>query len=69
MLYYGIISLINFSGNMWCESANVVLNDASRGGLSAGSITLSSTLDRIRITTVNGTDTFDSGQINIMYEG
>ena len=34
-----------------------------------GSKTLSATLDRIRITTVNGTDTFDAGQINIMYEG
>ena len=31
--------------------------------------TLSATLDRIRVTTVNGTDIFDSGQINIMYEG
>ena len=31
--------------------------------------TLSGTLDRIRITTVNGTDTFDAGSINILYEG
>lgn len=30
--------------------------------------TLSGTLDRIRITTVNGTDTFDAGSINIMWE-
>jgi hypothetical protein len=35
----------------------------------AGGKTLSGTLDRIRITTVNGTDTFDSGILNIMYEG
>jgi len=34
----------------------------------AGSITLSGTLDRVRITTVNGTDTFDAGSINILYE-
>jgi len=34
-----------------------------------GSITLGGTLDRIRITTVNGTDTFDAGSINILYEG
>ena len=26
------------------------------------------TLDRVRITTVNGTDTFDAGSINILYE-
>jgi hypothetical protein len=35
----------------------------------AGSKTLSATLDRVRITTVNGTDTFDAGTINISYEG
>jgi hypothetical protein len=31
--------------------------------------TLSDTLDRIRITSNNGTDTFDAGTINIMVEG
>jgi hypothetical protein len=34
----------------------------------AGSVTLSGALDRVRITTVNGTDTFDAGSINILYE-
>ena len=33
-----------------------------------GSVTLAGTLDRIRITTVNGTDTFDAGTINILFE-
>jgi hypothetical protein len=33
-----------------------------------GEVSLSGTLDRVRITTVNGTDTFDAGSINIMYE-
>jgi hypothetical protein len=31
-------------------------------------VTLSGALDRVRITTVNGTDTFDAGSINILYE-
>jgi hypothetical protein len=35
----------------------------------SGKKTLSGTLDRVRITTVNGTDAFDAGTINIMYEG
>jgi hypothetical protein len=35
----------------------------------SGSKTLSATLDRIRITTVNGTDTFDAGTINVSWEG
>jgi hypothetical protein len=33
-----------------------------------GSVALSGALDRVRITTVNGTDTFDAGSINILYE-
>jgi hypothetical protein len=36
--------------------------------LTAGSKALSGTLDRIRLTTTNGTDTFDAGSINILYE-
>jgi hypothetical protein len=35
---------------------------------SAGSVTLGGAIDRVRITTVNGTDTFDAGTINILYE-
>jgi hypothetical protein len=34
----------------------------------SGAVALSGTLDRVRITTVNGTDTFDAGSINILYE-
>ena len=33
-----------------------------------GQKALSDVLDRVRITTVNGTDTFDAGSINILYE-
>ena len=35
---------------------------------SSGTITLSGALDRVRITSSNGTDTFDAGSINIMWE-
>lgn len=34
----------------------------------AGSVTLSGAVDRVRITTSNGTDAFDAGSVNIMYE-
>jgi hypothetical protein len=34
-----------------------------------GSVTLSGVLDRVIITTVNGTGTFRAGSINILYEG
>jgi hypothetical protein len=33
-----------------------------------GVVTLSGAVDTVRITTVNGTDTFDAGTINILYE-
>lgn len=38
---------------------------ANRGG---GTVTLSGVLDRIRLTTVNGTDLFDAGSANILFE-
>jgi len=63
---YGIVILQNFSGNTWVESGTV--NNAGAGKISNGSKTLDSALDRVRITTGNGTDTFDAGTINIMYE-
>lgn len=60
------ISLQNLSTNSWVNSGTLV--DGTRGHFCAGAIALGGTLDRIRITTVNGTDTFDAGSINILYE-
>lgn len=64
-----IISLQNITTNSWVESGAIMRNDTADGGFNAGSISLAGTLDRIRITTVNGIDAFDAGSINIMYEG
>jgi hypothetical protein len=36
--------------------------------VSAGNISLGDVLDRVRITTVNGTDSYNAGSINILYE-
>jgi hypothetical protein len=36
--------------------------------IASSGVTLSGALDRVRITTVGGTDTFDAGSINILYE-
>lgn len=61
------LTLLNSSTGLWVYS--VCLGNQSGAGISGGgSKTLSGTLDRVRITTVNGTDTFDSGSINILYE-
>lgn len=61
-----VITLI--SGNSYSFSS-MLNSTAPEMRIGAGSKTLSATLDRIRITTVNGTDTFDAGQINVMVEG
>jgi hypothetical protein len=63
----GIVTLTLVSSNNWV--ASVVTNPISTWSYSgAGKIALGGTLDRVRITTVNGTDTFDAGSINILYE-
>jgi hypothetical protein len=63
---YSIMTICTMGSNLWVESNT---GSESGGGASGGgSVTLSGTLDRIRLTTVNGTDTFDAGSINILYE-
>jgi hypothetical protein len=67
-LVYGNMQICLIDSNIWAASGSFGYN-AAYLGTSGGSVTLGSTLDRIRITTVNGTDTFDAGTINIQYEG
>jgi hypothetical protein len=64
----GIAILTNVTSNVWAMSANINRGDGTMS-VGAGHISLGGTLDRIRLTTVNGTDTFDAGSVNIMYEG
>jgi hypothetical protein len=65
----GSVRIHNITGNSWVSDGNVAATDTTRGNLSAGSITLAGVLDIVRITTVNGTDVFDAGTVNIIYEG
>lgn len=63
----GVATIANVTGNTWSHSCN--LGYTSTGlSLSGGAKTLSAALDRVRITTVNGTDTFDAGTINLLWE-
>jgi hypothetical protein len=62
------LTLINSSTNAWVMSSVMGLSDIAGVKIGGGSISLSGTLDRVRITTVNGTDTFDAGSINILFE-
>jgi hypothetical protein len=64
----GSMTFNRITGNTWVGNGyfNVSTTTATLG---AGGVTLSGTLDRLRVTTSNGTDTFDAGTINILYEG
>lgn len=53
--------------NTWIGT---LAGENSGWAMSGGSrVTLSGSLDRIRLTSVTGTDTFDGGSVNILYEG
>ena len=65
---HGMATVVNVTSNTWASSAVLGRSDTGTALIGGGSVTLSGTLDRVRITTVNGTDTFDAGTINILYE-
>ena len=59
------VAIINTNRFVSSHSARQTSTANMMGG---GSVTLASTLDRVRITSTNGTDTFDAGTVNILYE-
>lgn len=65
---HGTITLYNITGSRWVASGIIGLTSNSGVISTAGGISLSGALDRVRLTTVNGTDTFDAGSVNVMYE-
>ena len=65
---HGVYELCLLTGNTWACRFQLGFSNAAAVRQGAGSIALSGALDRVRITTVGGTDTFDAGSINIMYE-
>jgi hypothetical protein len=65
---HGLFTLVTLGSNAWTGSGSF-RESTTRMGFSNGSITLAGTLDRVRITTVGGTNTFDAGTINLLLEG
>ena len=68
-VYNSVMTINSLGSNAWVSQAII----ASTTGqvdkyASTGGITLGGTLDRIRITTTAGSDTFTAGSINILYE-
>ena len=67
-VWNGSIILSHFGSNTWILQGTLGLSSAAAGGVQNGKKTLSDVLTQLRITTVNGTDTFDAGTVNILYE-
>ena len=64
----GLLTFCLIGSNTWIGTGVYTADTQAYQSTLSGKITLSGTLDRVRITTVNGTDTFDAGSINILYE-
>ena len=68
---HGRAEFVLLGSNIWCCVSQFGRSSQTGTGSSyycSGSLTLSGALDRVRITTAGGTDTFDAGSINILYE-
>jgi hypothetical protein len=64
----GLMTICLLNSLTWIESSNVARSDQASICVGAGTKTLSDVLTQVRITTANGTDTFDAGTINILWE-
>jgi hypothetical protein len=65
----GSITLTLQNATTFTFESTGIFSDYNEGAqfFTSGGKSLSATLDRVRITTVNGTDSFDGGEVNIAY--
>ena len=63
----GTMTIVYTGSNAWVNNHNASINTniMSVGG---GTIALGGTLDRVRITTVSGSDAFNAGTLNVLYQ-
>lgn len=64
---YGSMTIIQDSANTVSQSHSGVAN-VGTAILGGGAVSLAGVMDRVRISTTNGTDTFDSGSVSIFWE-
>jgi len=67
--YSGSVSLNLQDTLKWTATVLLGRTDDGYAQVGGGSKTLTGILDRVRLTTTNGTDAFDAGSVNILYEG
>lgn len=69
-LLYGQVTFISLGNNIWVASSTLARDSSTDAAyFAAGGVTLSGTLDRVRLTWLNGTSAFGGGTVNILYEG
>jgi hypothetical protein len=66
-VFTGRVTLCNITGNIWVADGLLMSSDGLRGQISSGEVSLSGDLDRLRLT-VTGSNTFDLGQANLLWE-
>ncbi len=64
----GLVTCVHLGSNLWVISGSLGYSGNNYIGVVGSSVTLGGVLDMVRITTVNGTDTFDAGTINLLWE-
>jgi hypothetical protein len=67
-IFVGSIVCTLITGNTWVITGQLSYESSAASQWSSGKVALSGVLNMVRITTANGTDTFDAGSINILYE-
>lgn len=67
-VFHGSMVLTLIGSNQWVANGAFGRSDSPLCNFGQGSKTLSGALDRVVVTTSNGTDTFDAGSVNILYE-
>lgn len=66
--FSGVATIVQQTSGFYICTFIGMASASGSGNYGTGILNLGSTLDRVRLTTVNGTDTFDAGSVNIMWE-
>lgn len=63
-----VLTLLNSSTNLWVGSGTLCFDALDLVINGGGQKTLTGVLDRVRVTSVGSTSSFDAGSVNIIYE-
>lgn len=63
-----VLTLQDAATNTWVAHGSYGLSNTAAAGCCGGTKSLSATLDRLSLVSLNGTDTFDAGSVNVIFE-